>query len=94
MMPFHVEVVYAPGDIDTATEYSKRLGNTTVRVASNNQNVSDGRRSRGRSFTVQPRPLMLPQDVNELPYDEALVFMQPTRQTPHDEDPLPQNLLV
>ncbi|WP_226020580.1 type IV secretory system conjugative DNA transfer family protein [Serratia symbiotica] len=82
MMPFHVEVVYAPGDIDTATEYSKRLGNTTVRVASNNQNVSDGRRSRGRSFTVQPRPLMLPQDVNELPYDEALVFMQPTRQTP------------
>ncbi|PIJ42807.1 type IV secretory system conjugative DNA transfer family protein [Serratia sp. OPWLW2] len=81
--PFHVETVYAPGNIEVATEYSKRLGNTTIRVASSNQNVSEGqRRSKGRSFTLQARPLMLPQEVNELPYGEELVFMQPTKQTP------------
>lgn len=83
MEPFHVEVVFAPGNIDIATEYSKRLGNRTVRVASSNQNVSEGqRRSRGRSFTLQPSPLLLPQDVNELPYDTELIFMQPTKNTP------------
>lgn len=81
--PFHVETVYAPGNIEVATEYSKRLGNTTIRVASSNQNVSEGqRRSKGRCFTLQARPLMLPQEVNELPYGEELVFMQPTKQTP------------
>ncbi|OSK14540.1 conjugal transfer protein [Escherichia coli M056] len=83
MDPFHVETVYAPGNIEVATEYSKRLGNTTIRVASNNQNISEGqRRSKGRSFTLQARPLMLPQEVNELPYGEEIVFMQPTKQTP------------
>lgn len=81
--PFHVEVVFAPGNIDAATEYSKRLGNRTVRVPSDNHNISEGqRRSRGRSYTLQPQPLMLPQDVNELPYDEELIFMQPTINTP------------
>ncbi|MEN3262724.1 type IV secretory system conjugative DNA transfer family protein [Sodalis endosymbiont of Spalangia cameroni] len=83
MEPFHVEVVYAPGNIDVATEYSRRLGNCTVKVSADNQNVSDGqRRSKGRSVSLQARPLMLPQEVNELPYEEALIFMQPTRTTP------------
>ncbi|SEL88635.1 type IV secretion system protein VirD4 [Kosakonia sacchari] len=81
--PFHVEVVFAPGNIDAATEYSKRLGTRTVRVPSDNHSVSEGqRRSRGRSYTLQPQPLMLPQDVNELPYNEELIFMQPTIKSP------------
>nr|HBY1206040.1 type IV secretory system conjugative DNA transfer family protein [Klebsiella pneumoniae] len=51
MKPFHVEVVYAPGDIKVSEEYSKRLGTKTVRVPSDNHGVSDGqRRSRGRTF--------------------------------------------
>ncbi|EPL2317786.1 type IV secretory system conjugative DNA transfer family protein, partial [Klebsiella pneumoniae] len=75
MKPFHVEVVYAPGDIKVSEEYSKRLGTKTVRVPSDNHGVSDGqRRSRGRTFTLQPRPLMLPQEVDELPYGEELIF--------------------
>lgn len=83
MKPFHVEVVYAPGDIKVSEEYSKRLGTKTVRVPSDNHGVSDGqRRSRGRTFTLQPRPLMLPQEVDELPYGEELIFMQPSKKTP------------
>lgn len=80
--PFHVEVVFAPGNIEASTEYSKRLGTKTVKVASDNNSVSEGRRSRGRSFSLQPRPLLLPQEVDELPYDEELIFMQPTIKNP------------
>lgn len=83
MEPFHVEVVYAPGNIDVATEYSRRLGNCTVKVASDSQSVSKGQqRSKGRSFSYQPRALMLPQEINELPYGEELIFTQPTKQAP------------
>lgn len=83
MDTFHIQVVFAPDDIEVATAYSKRLGNTTVRVSSDNAGVSDGqRRSRGRSWTLQPRPLMLPQEVDELPYEEELIFMAATDKTP------------
>lgn len=83
MDPFHIEVVFAPGDISTAEEYSKRLGTYTERVASSSRNISEGqRRSRGRNVTLHARPLMLPQEVNELPYPEELVFMQPTKWNP------------
>lgn len=76
---FHNTIVFAPGDIEVATEYSKRLGNMTVRVASDNTSVSEGsRRSKGRSWTLQQRPLMLPQEIDELPYDEELIFMAAT----------------
>ncbi|MDI5800457.1 type IV secretory system conjugative DNA transfer family protein, partial [Salmonella enterica subsp. enterica serovar Cerro] len=57
--------------------------NTTIKVASTNTNVSEGqRRSRGRGFSLQARPLMLPQEINELPYKEELVFIQPTKNNP------------
>lgn len=80
---FHNDVVFAPGDMDVATEYSKRLGNTTVRVPSDNTSVSEGsRRSKGRTWSLQSRPLMLPQDVNELPYSDELIFMAATKNTP------------
>lgn len=79
MDTFHINVVFAPGDIEAATAYSKRLGNTTVKVASDNAGLSDGgKRSRGRSWTLQPRPLMLPQEIDELPYEEELIFMAAT----------------
>lgn len=81
MDAFHIEVVYAPGNIDAATEYSKRLGNTTVAVYSYGESKGkSGSRSRNRNW--QPKPLLLPQDVNELPYDEELIFVQGTPTTP------------
>lgn len=83
MDTFHINVVFAPDDIEAATAYSKRLGTTTVRVPSDNTGISDGqRRSRGRSWTLQARPLMLPQEVDELPYEEELIFMAATDKTP------------
>jgi len=83
MDTFHINVVFAPGDIEVASAYSKRLGTKTVRVPSDNANVSDGqKRSRGRSWTYQPRPLLLPQEVDELPYEEELIFMAATDKTP------------
>ncbi|NJP03492.1 type IV secretory system conjugative DNA transfer family protein [Pseudomonas sp. hsmgli-8] len=82
MKAIHNEIVFAPGDIKLAEEYSKRLGNTTVRV----QNQSFKRRDIANSgptdsYSEQSRPLMLPQEVNELPFDKQLIFVQGNRQT-------------
>lgn len=83
MDAFHCEVVFAPGDITVAEEYSKRLGNETIRVVSSNNSVAENqRRTRGRNFSLQARALLLPQEVNELPYDDEIIFMQPTKFNP------------
>lgn len=83
MKAFHNEIVFAPGDIELAKEYSARLGNTTVRVQNQSFNTRDMRdKSKTDSYSEQARPLMLPQEVNELPYDRQLVFVQGTKTTP------------
>lgn len=82
MKAFHIEVVYGPGDIELAKEYSARLGNTTVRVKNLSVNSGGEKRTKTDSYTEQPRPLMLPQEVNELPYHEELIFVQGTKNTP------------
>lgn len=83
MKAFHNEIVFAPGDIELAKEYSARLGNTTVRVQNQSFNTRDMRdKSKTDSYSEQARPLMLPQEVNELPYDRELIFVQGTKTTP------------
>ncbi|KPY58818.1 MULTISPECIES: type IV secretory system conjugative DNA transfer family protein [Pseudomonas] len=85
MKAIHNEIVFAPGDIKLAEEYSRRLGNTTVRVHNqslNRQKHEVGARGQTDSYSEQPRPLMLPQDINELPYDKQLIFVQGTKTTP------------
>lgn len=82
MKAFHIEVVYGTGDIQLAEEYSKRLGTTTVRVKNQSFNIGGEQRTRSDSYTEQARPLLLPQEVNELPYDEELIFVQGTKTTP------------
>ncbi|AKF48847.1 Type IV secretory pathway, VirD4 component (plasmid) [Pseudomonas syringae pv. syringae HS191] len=85
MKAIHNEIVFAPGDIKLAEEYSRRLGNTTVRVHNqslNRQKHEIGARGQTDSYSEQPRPLMLPQEVNELPYDKQLIFVQGTQTTP------------
>jgi type IV secretion system protein VirD4 len=84
MKAIHNEIVFAPGDIKLAEEYSRRLGNTTVRVQNqslNRQRHEIGARGQTDSFSEQPRPLLLPQEVNELPYDKQLIFVQGTKTT-------------
>ncbi|WP_183132576.1 type IV secretory system conjugative DNA transfer family protein, partial [Pseudomonas savastanoi] len=64
-------------------EYSTRLGNTTVRVQNQSFNSTDMRnRSKTNSYSEQPRPLLLPQEVSALPYDEELIFVEATKTTP------------
>ncbi|WP_324729653.1 type IV secretory system conjugative DNA transfer family protein, partial [Pseudomonas chlororaphis] len=82
MKAFHIEVVYGTGDIELAKEYSDRLGTKTVRVKNLSVNSGGERRTKTDSYTEQPRPLMLPQEVNELPYGEELIFVQGTKSTP------------
>lgn len=81
MKAFHIEVVYGTGDIQLAKEYSERLGTTTVRVKNQSYNMGE-KKTRTDSYNEQSRPLMLPQEVNELPYDEELIFVQGTKKTP------------
>lgn len=84
MKAIHNEIVFAPGDIKLAEEYSRRLGNTTVRVQNqslNRQRHEIGARGQTDSFSEQPRALLLPQEVNELPYDKQLIFVQGTKST-------------
>ncbi len=78
MNAFHVEIVYAPAkqDFATAEEYSKALGTTTVPVTNYSDNVGGKQRSRSRNRSVQPRPLMLPQEILDMPYDEEIIFLQ------------------
>jgi type IV secretion system protein VirD4 len=78
MKAFHIEVVYSTGDIKLAEEYSNRLGKKTVPV----KNTSITRGTKGQatdSYREEPRPLMLPQEVNEMPYDQELIFVQGTK---------------
>jgi type IV secretion system protein VirD4 len=83
MQAFHIEIVYGTGNVELAKEYSTRLGNTTVRVQNQSFNSSDMRnKSKTNSYTEQARPLMLPQEVSALPYDEELIFIEATKQTP------------
>jgi type IV secretion system protein VirD4 len=48
------------------------MGNTTVRRR--NRNTGSGGTS--YSYTEESRPLMLPQELKELPHDEEIVFFQ------------------
>jgi type IV secretion system protein VirD4 len=83
MQAFHIEIVYGTGNVELAKEYSTRLGNTTVRVQNQSFNSSDMRnKSKTNSYTEQARPLLLPQEVSALPYDEELIFIEATKQTP------------
>lgn len=78
----HNEIVFAPGDIDLAEEYSKRLGTYTVRVQNESFSGRDPiNRNKTDSYVEQARRLLLAQEVNELPYDEELIFVQSTNTT-------------
>ncbi|MCY1388907.1 Protein VirD4 [compost metagenome] len=79
MKAFHIEIVYAPGDPKLAKEYSERLGNTTVRVMNESFNKGNKQGSRTRSWSYQARPLMLPQEIDEMPYSHELIFIQGTQ---------------
>jgi type IV secretion system protein VirD4 len=69
-----VRISYTPADIDSATEISNELGNTTVKSASHSRPDFFSQGSRSISDSEQSRALLLPQEVMDLGADEVLVF--------------------
>ena len=76
-------IVFTPKDHADALDISNELGNetVTVRTVSKPQWQWGKRGARGRSVSEseQRRPLMLPQEVKELPPHEALIFYEGLR---------------
>lgn len=77
---FHIQIVYTPNDTDEAKKYSERLGNTTVKVDSGGTSQGE-KRTHNTGWSYQARPLMLPQEIIELPYGEQLMFVAGTKKT-------------
>ncbi len=77
-------IVFAPKDFGDAREISDELGTQTVKVRSISKptlSFGDGAGGRSRSVTIseQRRPLMLPQEVKELPPHEQIIFCEGLR---------------
>lgn len=77
-----VEVVFAPKELKVAQDLSERLGSYTYSARSRSRptGLSPGRRS--TTASDQRRPLMLPQELMQLPADALLVLkagLPPTR---------------
>lgn len=71
---FHNTITFAVPSPDEAELVSRRLGNTTIRVRETSQTRQSGGGSTSRSWVTQPRALMLPQEIQNLPYEEQIVF--------------------
>jgi type IV secretion system protein VirD4 len=72
----HIEIAFAPPkqDVSSAEEYSKMLGTTTARVTQFSEANVPAKLK--RNYSQAPRPLMLPQEIIDMPYDEELIFIQ------------------
>lgn len=65
-------IVFTPREQEDAETYSRTLGDRTVRRR--HRTVSGGNVS--HSYTEERRPLMLPQEIKELPKDDELIFLE------------------
>lgn len=77
-------IVFAAKDHADAKEISDELGTTTVRVRSISRPVpgmfeTRGHKSRSVSVSEQRRPLLLPQEVQSLGKDDAIIFYEGMR---------------
>ncbi len=76
-------IVFTPKDHGDAVDISNELGNQTVTVKTVSKPQWSWGQGAGRGRSVsesqQRRPLMLPQEIKELPSDEALVFYEGLR---------------
>lgn len=68
-------IVFTPREQRDAEEYSKMLGDTTVR----RRNRSTGKQGTTYSYSEERRPLMLPQELKELGNNEELIFFEGCR---------------
>lgn len=71
---FHNSITFAVPSVDEAAKVSARLGNTTIRVRETSLTRQSGGGSSNRSWVTHPRALMLPQEIQNLPYEEQIIF--------------------
>ena len=64
------QILYAPREQEDAERFSKLLGNKTVKSSSKS---FGGKGGASRSESEQARPLMLPQELRELPFDKQVI---------------------
>lgn len=68
------EIVFAPKELKVARELSQRLGTYTFEGRARSRPVGLSPGARSMTVTDQPRPLMLPQELLQMPRDRLLVF--------------------
>ena len=71
---FHNSITFAVPSTKEAADISAKLGNTTVRVRETSRTRQTGGGSTNQSWVTQPRALMLPQEIQNLPYEEQIIF--------------------
>lgn len=79
---FHNEIVFATESVEESEEYSKRLGNITIKHREHSRTKAKGGGSTTTSVRREQRALMLPQEVMRLPYEEQLFFKKGGRILP------------
>jgi len=69
-----VEIAFAPKELRLARDLSERLGDTTVRSPSRSRPTGLSRGHRSVSESEQRRPLLLPQELSQLPDQDLIVL--------------------
>ncbi|NMZ71332.1 type IV secretion system protein VirD4 [Pseudomonas peli] len=83
---FHNEIVYATESVQDSEEYSKRLGNTTLKDRARSRTRAKGGPSSTDSIQRHSRALMLPQEIQRLPYDKEVIFKKGGKLFPINAD--------
>lgn len=69
-----VEIAFAPKELRLARDLSERLGDTTVRSPSRSRPTGLSRGHRSVSESEQRRPLLLPQELSQMPDQDLIVL--------------------
>lgn len=69
-----VEIAFAPKELRLARDLSERLGDTTVRSPSRSRPTGLSRGHRSLSESEQRRPLLLPQELSQMPDRDLIVL--------------------
>lgn len=74
-----LQILYAPRVKEDAEEYSKILGDKTVKNKSKTRQMGGGRASRSESESDQKRALLLPQEVKEIGQWKEIIDLENTK---------------
>lgn len=69
------KIVFAPNEQDDAEYFSNEIAYTTTHSVSESRNHGRGPTSHGESASQAKRPLMLPQELKQMPFREEIVLL-------------------